>query len=73
MSKKSIEITLQKSLLQHFRKKYSAFVSAIQTLWIKEIIDLSDIIFRIIHHAAINKANNENTIENTKILFARIL
>lgn len=72
MSKKSIEMTLQGSLLQHLGKGYSALVSAIETMWTEETTDLSDTILRIIRHAEINKGNEEDTAENaSKVLATR--
>lgn len=44
MSKKSIEITLQSSLLQHFDKNYLTLVSAIETVWKDKTTNLADTI-----------------------------
>lgn len=41
---------------------------AIKTMWKKEIIDLVDIILRIIRHAKINKRNEKNTADNVNAL-----
>ena len=65
MSKKTIEMALQGSLLQHLEKDYSALISAIETTWKEETTDLQDTILRIIRHAEINKGNNQDTTENT--------
>ncbi len=68
MSKRSIEMILQGSLLQHLGKDYSTAVSAIETGWTEETTNLSDIILRIIRHAEIKKRNEENSTENVKVL-----
>lgn len=74
LSKKSIKMTLQKSLLQHLGKGYSALVSAIETTWTNETTNLSNTILRIICYAKINKRNEENTMENSsKVLATRAL
>ena len=65
MSKKTIEMALQGSLLRHLGKDYSALVSAIETTWKEETTDLQDTILRIIRHAEINKGNDQDTTENT--------
>lgn len=72
MSKKSIEMTLQGSLLRHLGKDYSALVSAIETSWTEENTDLAETILRIIRHAEINKGNMEDSAENTKVLATRV-
>ncbi len=58
MSKKTVEMTLQGSLLRHFGKDYSALVSAIETTWTGKTTDLQDTIFWVIWHAEINKNND---------------
>lgn len=68
MSKRSIEMTLQGSLLRHLRKDYSVVVSAIETGWTEETTNLSDTILRIIRHAEIKKGNEEDSTENIKIV-----
>ncbi len=68
MSKRSIEMTLQRSLLRHLGKDYSAVVSAIETWWTEETTNLSDTILRIIRHAEIKKGNEEDSTENVKVL-----
>lgn len=74
MSRKSIEMTLQGSLLRYLGKGYSALVSAIETTWTEETTDLSDTILRIIRHAEINKENEEDMAENaSKVLATRTL
>ena len=65
MSKKTIEMALQGSLLRHLGKDYSALVSAIETTWKEETTDLQDTILRIMRHAEINKGNDQDTTENT--------
>lgn len=65
MSKKTIEMALQGSLLRHLGKDYLALVSAIKTTWKEETTDLQDTIFRIMRHAEINKGNDQDTTENT--------
>ena len=44
MSKKTVEMTLQGSLLRHLGKDYSALVSAIETTWTDETTNLQDTI-----------------------------
>lgn len=44
MSKRTIEMALQDSLLWHLGKDYSALVSAIETTWKDETTDLQDTI-----------------------------
>ena len=68
MSRKTVEITLQGSLLQHLGKGYSALVSAIETEWKEETTNLSDTILRVIRHAEINKGNAQDLAESTKVL-----
>lgn len=60
MSKRTIEMALQGSLLRHLGKDYSALVSAIETIWKDETTDLQDTILRIIRHAEINKGNDQD-------------
>lgn len=60
MSRKSLEITIQKSLLQHLKKGYSALVWTIKTTLTNETINSSDIILCIICHAKINNENKED-------------
>ena len=71
MSKKTIEMTLQGSLLHHLGKDYAALVSAIETNKKDETIDLADTILRVIRHAEINKGNNKDNA-NVKVLAANI-
>lgn len=72
MSRKSVEMTLQGSLLRNLGKGYSALVSAIETSWTDKTTNLSDTILRIIRHAEINKGNEEDTAENPhKVLATR--
>lgn len=72
MSRKKIEIILQRSLLQYLGKSYFALVSVIKTMWIEEIINLFDTILRIIRHAKINKENEEDMTGNaSKVLATR--
>ena len=68
MSRKTVEITLQGSLLRHLGKDYSALISAIETEWKEETTNLSDTILRVIRHAEINKGNAQDLAESTKIL-----
>lgn len=72
ISKKSIKMTLERRLLQHLGKNYSVLVSAIKTMWIEKITNLSNTIFRIIRYTEINKGNKEDMAENTKVLAARV-
>ena len=65
MSKKTVKMTLQGSLLQHLGKDYSALVSAIKTTWMDETTDLQDIILRVIQHIEINKDNDQDVAMNT--------
>lgn len=67
MSKKTIEMTLQGSLLRHLGKDYSALVSAIETTWTDETTDLQDTILRVIRHAEINKDNNQDIADNASL------
>lgn len=64
MSKKTIEMTLQGSLLRHLGKDYSALVSAIETTWTDETTNLQDTILRVIRHAEINKDNDQDIAGN---------
>lgn len=64
MSKKTVEMTLQSSLLRHLGKDYSALVSAIETTWTDETTDLQDTILRVIRHAEINKDNDQDIAVN---------
>ena len=59
MSRKSVKMTLQNSLLQHLGKSYSTLVSAIKTTWTDKTTNLSDTILRIIRHAKFNKENKK--------------
>lgn len=71
ISKKSIEIALQRSFLWHLGKSYMALVLAIKTTWTDETIDLSNTILRIICHAKINKRNEKDSMENlSKVVLA---
>lgn len=70
ISRKSVEMILQGSLLRHLGKGYSALVSAIETTWTDETTNLSDTILRIIGHAEINKWNEEDTAENSNKVLA---
>ena len=63
ISRKTIEITLQRNFLRHRGKDYLALVSAIETTWKEEIIDLGDTILRIIRHVEINKRNKKDTAD----------
>lgn len=67
-------MALQKSLLQHLGKNYSAFVSAIEIVWKDKRTNLDDIILKVICHVEINKKNEENSadISNVKVLAANI-
>ena len=71
MSKKTIEMTLQGSLLRHLGRDYAALVSAIETNWKDETTDLADTILRVIRHAEINKGNNKDNAD-VKVLAANI-
>lgn len=72
VSRKSIEMTLQRSLLWHLSKGYSALVLAIKTTWTDETTNLFNNIFQIIRHAKINKGNEEDIMENSsKVLASR--
>lgn len=68
MSRKTVEMTFQGSLLQHLGKDYSALVSAIETEWKEETTNLSDTILRVIRHAKINKGNVQDLAKSTKVL-----
>lgn len=70
--KKTIKMALQKSLLWHLGKDYSALVLAIKMMWKDKITNLSDIIFWVTHYAKINKENKKNNILNTKVLATNI-
>ena len=74
MSKKTVEMALQGSLLRHLGKDYLALVSAIETVWEDGNTNLSDIIFRVTRHAEINRGNAEDNADtpNTKVLAANI-
>lgn len=64
MSKRTIEMILQGSLLRHLGKDYSALVSAIEIAWKDETTDLADTILQVIKHAEINKGNDQ---DNAKV------
>lgn len=64
MFKKTVEMTLQDSLLRHLGKDCSALVSAIKTTWTDETTDLQDTIFWVIRHAEINKDNDQDIAGN---------
>ncbi len=64
MSKKTVEMTLQGSLLRHLGKDYSALMSAIETTWTDETTDLQDTILWVIRHAEINKDNDHGVAVN---------
>ncbi len=71
MSRKSIEMAIQRGLLRHLGKGYSALVLAIKTTCTNETTDLSHTILRIIRHAEINKGNKEDSTENpSKVVLA---
>lgn len=74
MSKKTVEMTLQESLLQHLGREYLALVSAIETVWRDETTDLGNTIFRVVRHAEITKGNEEDNTDytNAKVLAANI-
>lgn len=71
MFKKTIEITLQGSLLYHLGRDYVALVSAIETNWKEETTDLADTILRVIKQAEINKGNDKDNAD-VKVLAANI-
>ena len=71
MSKKTIKMTLQRSLLCHLGRDYAALVSAIETNWKDETTDLADTILRVIRHAEINKGNDKNNTD-VKVLTTNI-
>ena len=74
MSKKTVEMALQESLLRHLGKDYLALVSVIETVWEDRNTNLSDIILRVTRHAKINRDNVEDNANtpNTKVLAANI-
>ena len=74
MSKKTVEIAFQRSLLRHFDKNYLALVSAIKTVWEDRNTNLSNIILRVTCHAEIQRGNVEDNADtpNTKVLAANI-
>lgn len=74
MSKRTVEMALQGSLLRHLGRDYSALVSAIETVWRDETTDLGDTILRVIRHAEITKGNEEDNADHTnaKVLAANI-
>lgn len=72
MSKKSIEMTVRKSLLLHLSKNYSAVVSTIETRETEETTNLSNTILQIIRHIEINKRNEDDLAEIVKVLAAGI-
>lgn len=63
-SKRTIKITLQRSLFRHLSKNYSILVSAIETMWEKESTNLANTILRIIWYVEINKRNEKDTANN---------
>ena len=71
MSKKTMEMTLQGSLLRHLGRDYAALVSAIETNWKDETTDLANTILRVIRHAEINKGNDKDNAD-VKVLAANI-
>lgn len=69
MSRRTIEMTLQGSLLRHLGQNYSALVSAIETGWTEDTTNLSDTILRVIRHAEIQKGNAlDNAAEPPKVM-----
>ena len=74
MSKKTVEIALQGSLLRHLGKDYSALVSAIKMVCEDGNTNLSNTILCITRHAEINKNNADDNADtpNTKVLAANI-
>ena len=74
MSKRTVEMTLQKSLLQYFGREYSTLISAIETVGQDETTNLGDTILRVARHAEITKGNEENNTDytNAKVLAANI-
>lgn len=75
MSKKTVEMSLQKSLLWYLEKDYLALVSIIKTVWKDETINLGDTILQVIRHAEINKKNKKNSADvfNAKVLAANFI
>lgn len=61
MSRKTIKMTLQRKLLHHLGKDYSALVSAIETRWKEDTTNHSDTVLRIIRQAEINKGSAQDT------------
>lgn len=72
ISKKTIQIALQRSLFRHLEKDYSVLVSAIETVWKNKTTNLSDTILRVTRYTKINKGNKEDSIPNAKILAVNI-
>ena len=74
MSKKTVEMALQRSLMHHLSKDYSALVSTIETVLEDGNTNLSNIILHVTHHAEINRDNAEDNADtpNTKVLAANI-
>lgn len=72
MSKKTVEMALQESLLWYLGKNYSTLVSAIETVWKDKTINLSDTILRVTCYAEIDKGNEEDSVPNAKVLTANI-
>lgn len=68
ISKKIINMTLQENLLRHFGKYYSTLVSAIQTMWKEETMDVVNTITQIICYAEISQGNERNTADNVNAL-----
>lgn len=68
ISKKTIEMTLQKNLLRHLSKNYSALVSAIEMMWKEVTTDLANTILKIIYYAKINKRNIKDMANNINVL-----
>ena len=71
MSKKTIKMTLQGSLLRHLGRDYTALVSAIETNWKDETTNLANIILQVIRHTEINKGNDKDNAD-VKVLAANI-
>ena len=74
MSKKTVEMALQGSLLRHLSKDYSALVLTIETMCEDGNTNLSNIIFCITCYPEINRSNVEDNTDtpNTKVLVANI-
>ncbi len=64
ISKKTIELTLQRNLFRYLGKDYLALVTTIKTKWKEKTISLFDTVLRVDRYAEINKGNERDMANN---------